>query len=199
VSTINFEYTNVVDKIRTSFGGRTAEVAHTWQYALQKAIEKFVHLVARKVTAQPMGMPLRYIEVRNGLLARRDDRLLAGDLAEFLRRGVKKLHVLAGFAEADVTVIFETFGTAMTFSTPGASSARGRLIPVFFLHSALHFSSSLFPVIPFSAYLSSVVPQRLHARARLPSESLLCPMRVCLPQLLQTSITFEALMPASFR
>src|SRR5579859_5729564 len=47
-------------------------------------------------------------------------------------------------------------------------------------------------------YLSNVVPQRLQARTRLPSARVLWPMRVCLPQLPQTTWTFEACMGPSF-
>ena len=59
-------------------------------------------LSPRSVTAQPMGMPLRILKFAMDFFARVMMGFLPGDLAEFDRRGVQQLGVLAGFAEADV-------------------------------------------------------------------------------------------------
>src|SRR5262245_49167963 len=93
------------------------------------------------------------------------------------------------------TVILEIFGTAITFFRPKRLISAGVVSFRYFSCILLFISVRLFPVLD---YLSKAEPQRLQTRVRVPSERALWPIRVCLPQLPQTIITFDELMPASF-
>src|SRR5438876_497072 len=70
--------------------------------------------------------------------------------------------------------------------------AAQRLHPVFFLQSTLH------RLLCLVLYLSNVVLQCRQLRTFVPSGNIVWPIRVCLPQLPQTTSTFETLIPASF-
>src|SRR5947199_409107 len=67
-----------------------------------------------------------------------------------------------------------------------------RLHPIFFLQSTLH------RLLCLVLYLSNVVLQCRQLRTFVPSGNIVWPIRVCLPQLPQTTSTFETLIPASF-
>src|SRR5215471_21569121 len=95
------------------------------------------------------------------------------------------------------TVILESFGTAMMFFRPKRFISAGVVSFRYFSCIRLFISLRLFPV-PDSLYLSKTDPQRLQTRVRLPSANTLWQMRVCLPQLPQTIMTLEELIPASF-
>src|SRR5229473_5727159 len=172
---------------------QTPEVAHAWQHHIAQAVEKFVHVVAAQRHRAADGHASANLEVRDGLLRPRDHGFLPRDLAEFLRRGVQQLHVLAGFAHPDVNRDFLQLGHSHYVLPAKALHQRGHgLTPVFFLQSALHGLTRLF------LYLSNVALQCRQLRTLVPSGRTVWPMRVCLPQLPQTTITFETLIPASF-
>src|ERR1700687_2726776 len=172
---------------------QTAEVAHAREHHVAQAIEKFVHLVAAQSHRAADGHALANFEIRDGLLRPRDHGFLPGDLAELNRRGVQQLRVLTRFAETDVDRDFLQLRHGHHVLPAKALHQGGhRLRPVFFLQSALH---RLFYLV---LYLSSVVLQCRQLRTFVPSGSTVWPIRVCLPQLPQTTITFETLIPASF-
>src|SRR6267154_180625 len=173
--------------------GQTAKVAHTREHHVAQAIEKFVHHIAAQSHRTADGHPLANLEIRDGLLRPRDHRLLPGDLAELNRRGVQELGVLTCFAETDVDRDFLQLGHGHHVLPAKALHQRGnRLHSVFFLQSTLH--RLLYLVL----YLSNVVLQWRQLRTFVPSGKAVWPIRVCLPQLPQTTITFETLIPASF-
>src|SRR5216684_7335788 len=119
--------------------GQTAEVAHARQHHVAQAIEKFVHEFAAQSHRAADGHALANLEIRDGLLRPRDHGFLPGDLAEFNRRGVQQLRVLAGFAETDVDRDFLQLRHGHHVLPAKALHQCGhRLRPVFFLHSALH-------------------------------------------------------------
>src|SRR6267154_3795811 len=91
-----------------------------------------------------------------------------------------------------LTVIFCSFGTAIMFFQPKRFISAGTV-------SLRYFSCNrLFIAFYLLFYLSSVVWQCRQLRTFVPSGSTVLPIRVCLPQLPQTTITFETLIPASF-
>src|SRR5438445_257852 len=171
----------------------TAEVAHAREHHVAQAVQKFVHVVAAQRHRAPDRHALANLEIRNGFLRSRNHGFLPGDLAKLHRRGIQKLGVLAGFAETDVDRDFLQLGHGHHVLPAKALHQRGhRLRPVFFLQSALH--RLLCPVL----YLSSAVWHIPQMRTFVPSGKIVWPIRVCLPQLPQTTITFETLIPASF-
>jgi len=72
-----------------------------------------------------MGMPLRILKFAMDFFAARDDGFLARDLAEFLRRGVQQLDVLAASPEADVDGDLLQRGHAIMFLQPKVLHQRG--------------------------------------------------------------------------
>jgi len=116
-----------------------AEVAHSRQHHVAQAIEKFVHVLAAQSYRAADGHALANLEICDGLFRSRDHGFLPGDVAEFHRRGIQKLRVLAGFAETDVDRDFLQFRHGHHVLPPKALHQRWhRLRPVFFLQSALH-------------------------------------------------------------
>src|SRR5258707_9939904 len=174
---------------------QAAEVAHAREHHVAQAVEKFVHVVAAQRHRAPDGHALANLEIRDGLLRPRDDGFLPGNLPELHRRGVQQLGVLAGFAEADVDRdLLQLRHGHHVLPAKALHQRRHRLRPVFFLQSALHRLLCLVLYLP----LSSAALQWRQLRAFVPSGKMLWPIRVCLPQLPQTTITFETLIPASF-
>src|SRR5437016_3126298 len=172
---------------------QAAEVAHPREHHVAQAIEKFVHVVTAQSHRAADGHTFANLEVRNRLLRPRDHGFLPGDLAEFHRRGIQELGVLTGFAEADIHRDFLQLRHGHHVLPAKALHERGHCLrPVFFLQSALH---RFFYLV---LYLSNVVLQCRQLRTFVPSGSTVWPIRVCLPQLPQTTITFETLIPASF-
>src|SRR5712664_1664274 len=170
-----------------------AEVAYAGEHHVAQAVEKFVHLVAAQSHGAADRHALADFEVRNGLLRPRDHRFLPGDLAKLHCRGVQQLGVLAGFAEADVDRDFlQLRHSHHVLPAKALHQRRHRLRPIFFLQSALH---RLFYLV---LYLPNAVLQCRQLRTFVPSGKIVCPIRVCLPQLPQTTSTFETLIPASF-
>src|SRR5467141_155410 len=174
---------------------QAAEVAHARQHHVAQAVEKFVHVVAAQSHRAPDGHAFANLEVRNGLLRPRNHGFLPGNLAELHRRGVQQLGVLAGFAESDVDRDFLQLRHGHhVLPAKTLHQRRHRFAPVFFLQSALHRLLCLVLYLP----LSSAALQWRQLRTFVPSGKMVWPMRVCLPQLPQTTITFETLIPASF-
>src|SRR5438132_1741994 len=172
---------------------QSAEVAHAREHHVAQAVQKFVHVVAAQRHRAAYGHALTNLEIRNGFLRSRNHGFLPGDLAKLHRRGIQQLGVLAGFAETDVDRDFLQLGHSHHVLPAKALHQRGhRLRPVFFLQSALH------RLLCLVLYLSSVVVQCRQLRTFVPSGKIVWPIRVCLPQLPQTTITFETLIPASF-
>src|SRR6266403_418230 len=170
-----------------------AEVAHARQHHVAQAVEKFVHVVAAQRHRAADGHALANLEIRNGLLRPRDYCFLPGDLAELHRRRIQQLGVLASFAKADVDRDFLQLRHGhQVLPAKALHQRRHRLRPVFFLQSTLH------RLLCLVLYLSSVVLQCRQLRTFVPSGKIVWPIRVCLPQLTQTTSTFETLIPASF-
>src|SRR2546429_8923932 len=92
-----------------------------------------------------------------------------------------------------LTVIFCSFGTALLFFQPKRFISAGTVSLRYFSCNRL-FIAFFYLVLS----LSSVVLQCRQLRTFVPSGSTVWPIRVCLPQLPQTTITFETLIPASF-
>jgi len=87
-----------------------------------------------------MGMPLRILKFAIDFLGAGDDGFLAGDLAKFLRRGIQKFGILAGFAQTDVDGNLGDFGHSHDVFPAKALHQRGRcFLAIFVLQSALHF------------------------------------------------------------
>src|SRR6266567_4147247 len=92
-----------------------------------------------------------------------------------------------------LTVIFLSLGTAIMFFHPNRFISAGTVSVRYFSCNRL-FIAFFYLVL----YLSNVVLQCRQLRTFVPSGSTVWPIRVCLPQLPQTTITFETLIPASF-
>src|SRR5438132_289710 len=92
-----------------------------------------------------------------------------------------------------LTVIFFSLGTAIMFFQPKRFISAGTVSIRYFSCNRL-FIAFFYLVL----YLSNVVWQWRQLRTFVPSGKAAWPIRVCLPQLPQTTITFETLIPASF-
>jgi len=99
----------------------------------------------RKVTMQPMGMPLRILKFAIDFLARVIHRLLPGNFARVRLRRVSSSFTFALASPMPMlTVTFETRGTAIYLCTRNASKAPGWLLCGTFHADALnHFFSRL--------------------------------------------------------
>src|SRR6266511_3156093 len=78
------------------------EVAHPRQRDGDEPVEELVHPGAAQGHHRADGLPLPQLEVRDGLARLRDHRLLAGDGAQLLDRGVDDLAVVDRLAEPHV-------------------------------------------------------------------------------------------------
>src|SRR3984957_5279717 len=177
---------------------QTAKIAHAWQHHVAQPVEKFVHLVATQSHGAANRHAFADFKVGDRLLGLGDHGFLTGDLAKFLRGSIQQLGVLAGFAQADVHGDFLQLRNGhIVLPAKPLHQRRHRFVAIFFLQSTLHCLP--LPRVKFKlVYLSSAVLQRRPLRTLLPSGKTVWPMRVCLPQLPQTTITLETLMDASF-
>src|SRR5437667_9740713 len=92
-----------------------------------------------------------------------------------------------------LTVIFFSFGTAIMFFQPKRFMSAGTVSLRYFSCNRL-FMAFFYLVL----CLSIVVLQCRQLRTLVPSGSTVWPRRVCLPQLPQTTITVEPLIPGAF-
>src|SRR6266850_670162 len=118
---------------------QAAEVANARKHHVAQAVQEFVHLVAAQGHRAPDGHALANLEVRDGLLRARDDGLLPGNLAQLHGGRIQQLGVLACLAETDVDRDLLHLRHSHDILPAKVLHQRGhRLIPVFFLQSALH-------------------------------------------------------------
>src|SRR5258706_14306816 len=92
-----------------------------------------------------------------------------------------------------LTVIFCSFGTSFMFYQLKRFMSSGTVSVRYFSCNRL-FIAFFYLVL----YLSNAELQCRQLRTFVPSGSTVWPIRVCLPQLPQTTIPFETLIPASF-
>src|SRR5581483_9714802 len=83
-------------------GRDAAEITHTGQHDIHQPIEEFVHAVTAKRDHRADRHSLADLECRDRLLRPGHNRLLAGNLAEFVDRGIEHFGVLRGFAYTHV-------------------------------------------------------------------------------------------------
>src|SRR5438309_4837767 len=75
-----------------------AKVPHTWQRDSHDPIQEFVHALASYRQHHPDWHSLAQLEIRNCLACASYDRLLAGNLLQFVQRRIKYLDVLTSLA-----------------------------------------------------------------------------------------------------
>src|SRR5579862_2398270 len=83
-------------------GRYAAKITHPWQNNIYEPVEKFIHTVSAQGDHGPDRLPLAHFERRNRLLRFGNDGLLAGDLPQFIHRGVENLRILRRLAHAHV-------------------------------------------------------------------------------------------------
>src|SRR5882672_8175883 len=157
----------------------------------------------RSVTAQPIGMPLRILKFAMDFLAR----VMMAFWPVIWPSSCAAVSSSFAFWLASprpmLTVILATLGTAMMFFQPKRFISAGVVSLRYLSCNRLFifldpFSNKKPKPCPTPYYLSKVVPQRRQERTFFPSARTVWAMRVCLPQLEQTIITFDALIGPSF-
>jgi len=170
------------------------EVAHARQHHVAQAVEKFVHVFAAQSHRAAMGMPLRILKFAMDFFAR----VITAFCPVSGRAPPPRCPAAwrsGWLAEADVDVIFFSFGTAIMFFQPKRFISAGTVSLRYFSCNRL-FIAFFYLVLYLD--LSNAVLQWRQLRTFVPSGKIVWPIRVCLPQLPQTTSTFETLIPASF-
>src|SRR5262249_41821994 len=154
----------------------------------------------RRVTAQPMGMPLRILKFAMDFFARVMTAFCPVIWPSSCAAVSRSFAFWLASPRPIFTVILETLGTAMMFFQLKRFMSAGVVSLRYFSCNLLFISSDLLLNQFHSSihYLSKVVPQRRQERTFFPSAKTVWPMRVCFPQLEQTIITFDTLMGPSF-
>src|SRR5258708_27794984 len=147
----------------------------------------------RNVTAHPMGMPLRILKFAMDFFARVIIAFCPVIWPSSTAAVSSSLAFWLASPRPMLTVIFFSFGTAIMFFQPKRFISEGTVSDRYFSCNRL-FIAFFYLVL----YLSNAVLQCRQLRTFVPSGSTVWPIWVCLPQLPQTTITFETLIPASF-